>query len=114
MNGASLQKTGYADPRVARRRSRLDFGLTRAQPNLCRRQGRFARPAAPPTLPWTPKVTKIPCGGKNSRGPCSYRAPKKGPKILTALDSQGRERYAMQNSTGSRRGNECFLKIAAS
>src|SRR5882757_1875776 len=31
------EKTGYADHRVARHRSRLDFGLTRAQLNLASR-----------------------------------------------------------------------------
>jgi hypothetical protein len=32
--GRSNKKTGYAEPRVARHHSRLDFGLTRAQLNL--------------------------------------------------------------------------------
>jgi hypothetical protein len=31
------EKTGYADHRVARHRSRLDFGLTRAQLNLAQK-----------------------------------------------------------------------------
>jgi hypothetical protein len=32
-----IEKTGYADHRVARHRSRLDFGLTRAQLNLAQK-----------------------------------------------------------------------------
>ena len=59
-----VQKTGYADLRVARRRSRLEFGLTRAQPNLSR-PGPIRRPAASPTFPWTVSVARIPCARLN-------------------------------------------------
>ena len=57
-----FQKTGYAVLRVARRRSRLDFGLTRAQPNLRRHHGiDLPDPLRRRRYRWTASATKIPC-----------------------------------------------------
>jgi hypothetical protein len=108
-----FQKTGYADLRVARRRSRLDFGLTRAQPNLRRHHGiDLPDPLRRRRYRWTASATKIPCIRPNIYvRSVQLLTPQIGARRLTALNSsRGRERFATQNSICVGRGNRSFAK----
>ena len=110
------EKTGYADLRVARRRSRLEFGLTRAQPNL--RESRLLDP-----WPNRPSLRRRRYLGP--RRPQRFLAfgqiiivrsvqtagPLHGPKTYRAQFKRA-GKFATQDSTCAAAGNRSFQKAA--